>query len=284
MSSKNVGFIGMGRMGLRMALRLVHEYSVFGTDKLLTMKAVTENSGISWMNDPASMASICRYIFLVVGTEDDLREVIFGQKGLLKGIESPVTIVLSSTVRPSYVRALAERLSSNTSIQLLDCPIARGEKAAESGDLLLLVGGNRTCLDEVKPILGHLGSDIEFLGPHGAGQVAKAVNNYLLWTCLTASVEGLDFGERLGVDREKLRSVLVKSSGANWALSSRADDRAAFWAENDMASFLAEADRYRFAAPIAGQVREAIKSFKQDRHLERSPDFADFTFPKEDFP
>jgi 3-hydroxyisobutyrate dehydrogenase-like beta-hydroxyacid dehydrogenase len=130
------------------------------------------------------------------------------------------------------------------------------------------------------PILSYLGSDIEFLGPIGAGQVAKAVNNYLLWACLTASMEGLDFGERMGVDRERMRAALEKSSGANWAMSTRADDRPALWAEKDMALFLSEADRLRFSVPIAGQVREAIKLFKLDRHLDRSPDLEDFQFPK----
>jgi 3-hydroxyisobutyrate dehydrogenase-like beta-hydroxyacid dehydrogenase len=174
---------------------------------------------------------------------------------------------------------LAERLSQNKFVKLLDCPIARGEKAAESGDLLLFVGGDRGLLDSLEQLLAHFGSDIEFLGPIGCGQIAKAVNNYLLWACLTASMEGLDFGERMGVDKERLRMALEKSSGANWAMSTRADDRPALWAEKDMALFLSEADRLRFSVPIAGQVREAIKLFKVDRHLERSPDLGEYKFP-----
>lgn len=279
MSSENIGFIGLGRMGLRMASRLVHRYSIIGNDKRLETRIEAENIGLSWVNDPTSLASICKYVFVVVGTESDLTQVMFGSRGLLNGIRSTTIIIICSTVRPTYVRALAERISSNPNVKLLDCPIARGESAADSGDLLLFVGGNRALLKELTPILNHISSDIEFLGSIGAGQVAKAINNYLLWTCLTASVEGLDFGETLGVDRERLRSALEKSSGANWAMSSRADARAALWAESDMTLFLSEADRYRFATPIAGQVREAIKSFKLDRHLERSPDLENFDFP-----
>ena len=73
--------------------------------------------------------------------------------------------------------------------------------------------------------------------------------------------------------------ALENSSGANWAKSTRADDRPALWAEKDMALFLSEADRLRFSVPIAGQVREAIKLFKVDRHLERSPDLGEYKFP-----
>ena len=227
-----------------------------------------------------SLASNCRHVFIVAGSESDVTEIIFGERGLVRGIDSETTIVVCATVRPSYMRALAERLSQNSYIELLDCPIARGEAAADTGQLLLFVGGDRQLLDSLTPILSYLGSDIEFLGPIGAGQVAKAVNNYLLWACLTASMEGLDFGERMGVDRERMRAALEKSSGANWAMSTRADDRPALWAEKDMALFLSEADRLRFSVPIAGQVREAIKLFKLDRHLDRSPDLEDFQFPK----
>ena len=280
MSRENIGFVGLGRMGSRMALRLVDSFSVFGTDKTLSLRQSAESNGIRWVDDSMSLASNCRHVFIVAGSESDVTEIIFGERGLVRGIDSETTIVVCATVRPSYMRALAERLSQNSYIELLDCPIARGEAAADTGQLLLFVGGDRQLLDSLTPILSYLGSDIEFLGPIGAGQVAKAVNNYLLWACLTASMEGLDFGERLGVDRERMRAALEKSSGANWAMSTRADDRPALWAEKDMALFLSEADRLRFSVPIAGQVREAIKLFKLDRHLDRSPDLEDFQFPK----
>ena len=280
MSRENIGFVGLGRMGSRMALRLVDSFSVFGTDKTLSLRQSAESNGIRWVDDSMSLASNCRHVFIVAGSESDVTEIIFGERGLVRGIDSETTIVVCATVRPSYMRALAERLSHNSYIELLDCPIARGEAAADTGQLLLFVGGDRQLLDSLTPILSYLGSDIEFLGPIGAGQVAKAVNNYLLWACLTASMEGLDFGERMGVDRERMRAALEKSSGANWAMSTRADDRPALWAEKDMALFLSEADRLRFSVPIAGQVREAIKLFKLDRHLDRSPDLEDFQFPK----
>ena len=279
MNAEKIGFVGLGRMGLKMALRLINFYSVYGTDTAVSLKQSVREKGVNWVDDSISLARICRHIFVVAGTEDDVTEIIFGERGLVSGIDSDTTVVVCATVRPSYMRALAERLSQNKFVKLLDCPIARGEKAAESGDLLLFVGGDRGLLGSLEQLLAHFGSDIEFLGPIGCGQIAKAVNNYLLWACLTASMEGLDFGERMGVDKERLRMALEKSSGANWAMSTRADDRPALWAEKDMALFLSEADRLRFSVPIAGQVREAIKLFKVDRHLERSPDLGEYKFP-----
>ena len=199
MNTENIGFVGLGRMGSRMAHRLVDSYSVFGTDKALSQKDMAEANDITWVDHSKSLASICRHIFIVAGSETDVTEIIFGETGLIHGINSDTTIIVCATVRPSYMRALAERLSQNANIKLLDCPIARGEMAADTGELLLFIGGDKQLLDALIPILSHIGSDIEFLGPIGAGQVAKAVNNYLLWACLTASMEGLDFGERMGV-------------------------------------------------------------------------------------
>ena len=89
----------------------------------------------------------------------------------------------------------------------------------------------------------------------------------LLWTCLAANVEGLDLGEALGVDREALREALRHSSGANWALETRADERPALWAEKDMDLFLGEAATADIAVPIGRTIRDAIAEFKKTRNL-----------------
>jgi 3-hydroxyisobutyrate dehydrogenase-like beta-hydroxyacid dehydrogenase len=152
-------------------------------------------------------------------------------------------------------------------IAFLDAPLARGEAAAEAGDLLLFAGGDPVALDRARPALSTFASEINYLGGLGTGQAAKAANNYLLWTCLAATVEALDFGASQGVDREAMRAALGRSSGANWAMETRADERPALWAEKDMMSLLAEADRARLAMPLAGAVKEAIKAFKIARNL-----------------
>ena len=276
---KRIGFIGMGRMGIRMAARLAPLHQVFGTDIDSGLKPEVVRRGITWKKNVKLLADSCDVIFIVVGTEAQTTDVMFGENGILSMERRNLIIIICATLRPVYMQALAERLSKLKGLRLLDCPVARGEQAAVSGDLLLFVGGARDTLDQVKPLLDCLGTDIEYLGPVGAGQVAKMINNYLLWACLTASVEGLDIGEALGIDRERLRVALEKSSGASWAMTTRADDRPALWAEKDMSLLLSEADRLRFPVPIAGQIREAIKRFKIDRHLERSPIDETIVFP-----
>jgi len=273
------GFIGMGRMGKLMASRLEGHCAVSGTDVIPSVKDGVEAAGIAWCDSIQELTRCSDVIFVVVGSEDDVTSVIFDAEGVLASADTPKILVVCATVRPSYMQALSERISRESLIRLLDCPLARGESAAANGELLIFVGGDKTVLSEVEPMLQRLASDIEWLGPPGSGQVGKMINNYLLWSCLTASVEGLDLGERFGVDREKLRMVLEKSSGANWAMSTRADERPALWAEKDMALFLQEADRVRMPVPIAGQIRESIKAFKLGRDLPKAPTGHDYLFP-----
>ena len=82
MTKENIGFVGLGRMGMRMALRLVDSFSVFGTDKDPSLKNSSETNGVTWADDSWSLAAICRHIFIVAGSESDVTEIIFGERGL----------------------------------------------------------------------------------------------------------------------------------------------------------------------------------------------------------
>ena len=175
-------------------------------------------------------------------------------------------LAIASTVSPSYMMALAGRVEQR-GLDVIDIPLARGERAAEEGSLLILAGGSQDVLARCQPVLETFSNALFRLGDVGAGQVAKAVNNMLLWTCLCANVEGMNFAEAFGVNREILREALKYSSGANWALETRADERPALWAEKDMMILLAEADSVRVAMPVSGTVKEAIKAFKIARDL-----------------
>lgn len=105
-------------------------------------------------------------------------------------------------------------------------------------------------------------TDIFHLGKFGAGQVAKMVNNMILWACMSANDEGLRLAEVLGVDPQALRAALHHSSAQNWSLSTRAEERPMPWAEKDMMIALREADHARLSLPLAGCVKEVIKGYK----------------------
>lgn len=267
-----VGFIGLGRMGLPMAHRIATAFPVCGTDRDHSRAALCETHGIGWCPTPSAVMQQADVVFVLVGTESQVEDVFCASEGLLAAPSAPRTVILASTLRPAFSKALAESVAAtHPELILLDGPIARGEQAAREGQLLMFLGGDRAACDVIAPVIACVASESEWMGPIGSGQVAKMINNYLLWACLTASVEGLDLGEAEGLDREQLRRVLMLSSGDNWALRTRADERPALWAEKDMAIVLDEAQQHQVQAPVAAQVREAIKAFKHARGLPPAP-------------
>jgi 3-hydroxyisobutyrate dehydrogenase-like beta-hydroxyacid dehydrogenase len=262
-----VGVIGLGKMGLPMARHIAAAgWRVAGCDPAPAARRAAAAAGVEVLASPAAVADASDLVIVVVGFDAQVDAVLFGHDGAAAAAAPGTILAVASTVAPSYARALPER-AGRGDLAFLDVPVARGESAAEAGKLLLFGGGEETAFSRAEPVFRTFCEHVFHLGPLGAGQAAKAVNNMLLWACLTASVEGLDLGERLGLDREALRAALAHSSGDNWAMRTRADERPALWAEKDMMIVLAEADRARLALPVAGTVKEAVKAFKIARGL-----------------
>src|SRR5882672_2047102 len=180
---------------------------------------------------------------------------------VLEGARPGLVVALGSTVAPRYTKRLASRLAEK-GLVLLDIPLARGEAAASSGKLLIYGAGDADAFELCRPVFGAFASDIFHLGPAGAGQVAKMVNNLILWACITVNDEGLRLGRALGVDPERLSEALRHGSAQNWAMDTQAERSGMPWAEKDMSIVLEEADRARLSLPLAGTVKETIKGLK----------------------
>jgi 3-hydroxyisobutyrate dehydrogenase-like beta-hydroxyacid dehydrogenase len=197
----------------------------------------------------------------VVGFDSEVEEVVFGKDGIVAGARPGLVVALGSTVAPRYARRLAERLRQKD-IVLLDIPLARGEAAAVKGKLLIYGAGDAAAFEACRPAFGAFASDIFHLGPAGAGQVGKMVNNLILWACMSANDEGLRLGQALGVDPERLRTALHHGSAQNWAMDTMAERSGMPWAEKDMNIVLHEADAARLSLPLCGTVKETIKGLK----------------------
>ena len=263
----SVGVIGLGKMGRPIARHLIAaSYDVCGFDPDPDAASAAAASGVTIGTTCADIAKASDLILISVGFEEQVEQSVFAADGVLAGAGKTAILAIASTVSPSYMIALARR-AKQRGLEVVDIPLVRGERAAEEGSLVVLAGGPEDVLARCRPVLETFSDALFRLGDVGAGQVAKAVNNMLLWTCLCANVEGMDFAEAFGVDREVLREALQQSSGANWALETRAEERPALWAEKDMMILLAEADSARVAMPVSGTVKEAIKAFKIARNL-----------------
>ena len=236
-------------------------FSVAGCDPAAQARANAKQSGVSVLASPREVAQASDLVIVVVGFDHEVETAVFGADGIVEASRRGLIVAIGSTVAPAYARRLAERLAARD-IVLLDAPLARGEAAAVAGKLLVFGAGDEQAFEACRPAFSAFASDLFHLGAAGAGQVAKMVNNLILWACTSANDEGLRLGEALGVDAEKMRAALRHSSAQNWSMDNRAEDSGMPWAEKDMAIVLQEADAVGLSLPLCGTVRETIKGLK----------------------
>jgi 3-hydroxyisobutyrate dehydrogenase-like beta-hydroxyacid dehydrogenase len=264
---KRVGVVGLGKMGLPIG-RLLRErgFSVSGYDVSLPAIKAAAAAGIQPVNSPKAVAAASDLVIVVVGFDQEVEAVLFGDKGLLAGADDGTIIAIASTVAPHTMKKIAVRLAARPAIVLLDIPLCRGEGAAQEGKLLIMGGGDKDAFDACRGAFAAFADAVHHLGPAGAGQVGKLVNNLILWACISANEEGFKLGGKLGVGREALRTALLDSSAANWSLAMRPEERPMPWAEKDMTIVLKEADAARISVPLCGVVKEVIKTVKLERN------------------
>src|SRR5262245_12215537 len=262
---RRVGSIGLGKMGNPMARHLRKAgFEVTGYDIDAAARQQAGGSGITLAADPGAVARQSDFVIVVVGFDKEAETVLLAPDGIEAAARPGLIVGIASTVAPRTMARLATRLT-DSGIVLLDMPLTRGEPAAEAGQLLVMVGGDTEAFESCKPALASFASSIFHLGQLGAGQVGKMVNNLILWSCISANHEGLKLAEGLGVDPERLRAALLRSSAANWALETRPETMPMPWAEKDMRIVLSEADHLRLAVPLCGVVTEVVKSVKIER-------------------
>jgi len=257
-----IGILGLGKMGAPMAKHLLARgFSVAGYDPLDAARHAARALGVTVLDSPGEVAEAAELVIIVVGFDQEVEAALFGAHGIVQAARPGLIVALGSTVAPRYATRLAERLRE-IGIVLLDIPLARGEAAAVAGKLLIYGAGEGASFEACRPAFGAFASDIFHLGAAGAGQVAKMVNNLILWACIVANDEGLRLGEALGVDPARLQEALHHGSGQNWAMDHGAQRSGMPWAEKDMSIVLHEADLARLSLPLCGTVKEAIKGLK----------------------
>jgi 3-hydroxyisobutyrate dehydrogenase-like beta-hydroxyacid dehydrogenase len=262
---RRVGIIGLGKMGQPMARHLRKAgFEVTGCDVDEAARQAAGGAGTAIAANPRAVAQASDFVIVVVGFDKEAEAVVLGADGIAAAARPGLIVGIASTVAPHTMERLATRLAG-TGIALLDMPLTRGEPAAEAGQLLVMVGGDAQAFEACKPALASFASAIFHLGDLGAGQVGKMVNNLILWACICANHEGFKLAEGLGVDAERLRAALIKSSASNWALETRPETMPMPWAEKDMRIVQSEADHLRLSVPLCGLVAEVVKSVKIER-------------------
>jgi len=260
---RTVGVIGAGRMGQPIIGHLARKgFTVLAADTDAVKRAEVEKRGGQWAADAASLAAGSDAILVCVGYDRELRE-LFSERVLLKHARRGTVVAILSTVHPETVRELAQ-LGGRHGLDVIDATMCRGSWAADEGTLLSFVAGPAGIVERLKPVLAAFSSDIIHTGDVGTAQVAKAVNNMIMWACLVADHEGLALAQRYGLDIEMMRKALQTTHSANGALEHWGKQTMA-WADDDMEIVAAMAKEMRLALPQAKAVQEVCRTLKPKR-------------------
>jgi 3-hydroxyisobutyrate dehydrogenase-like beta-hydroxyacid dehydrogenase len=258
-SVRTVGVVGLGKMGAPIAAHLLrHGHSVVGVDLDPAAGADLVAAGMQRADGADDLAGVEICLVLVEGRSAE--RVLLADGGYRPALVDCLTLVCS-TVEPEPMRAL-HAAADGAGARLLDAPLCRGDHGARQGDLLALVGGSRELLAECEDVLRAFCSEVVHVGGPGAGQVAKLVNNLLLWANITSIVEALQLGEALGVRRAPLVQALLPSSARSWVLETWQRPRALPWAHEDMRMVLEASTEAGLSLPLSGLVHELIKGIR----------------------
>jgi len=260
---KRTGMIGLGAMGLQMARHMIAKgFDVDGYDIGAEANARAKEHGVKICGSPAEVGAHGEVVIVMVQTDAQVRDVVLGSD-LLDRLARGAVICIASSVSPDLCRELAQAAATK-GIGVLDTPVVLGQEAANNGTLTIYVGGEQKWFERAKPVLATFGKQVLYLGAAGNGQIAKTINNMLLWACMVANFESLSFAKKLGVDVPRLVEALGHGSGANWSLS-RWGKSTGKWAEKDMDVALELAQAAKAPMPLAGLVDQLVKQINQER-------------------
>ena len=214
-----IGFIGLGNMGLPMALNLVKAgHDVSGFDLFPQGMERLKAGGGSSSHDMQSLAADSEIVITMLPAGKDVREVYLSPNGVLAHANSGTLFIDSSTIDVESARAVAAEADAK-GMPMLDAPVSGGVGGAQAGTLTFMVGGPDAAFSKAEPFLNVMGKTVVHAGGAGAGQAAKICNNMILGISMIAVSEAFVLADKLGLDKQKLFDISSKSSGQCWSLT-----------------------------------------------------------------
>jgi 3-hydroxyisobutyrate dehydrogenase-like beta-hydroxyacid dehydrogenase len=206
-----IGFVGLGTMGGRVALRLVRAgHQVRGYNRTPAKAAWLVDEGLELCDSPRQVAERSQVVFTMVTNTQALEQVVLGPDGVLAGLGPEQVLVDMSTVSPAASRRIAERVRANGA-QMLDAPVSGSVSTLEAGQLSVMAAGDRSTFDAVRPVLLDIGPSVDYLGGNGNAVQMKIAINLNLAVQMVAFSEAVLVAEKGGISREDAVAVLLKS-------------------------------------------------------------------------
>ena len=260
MSIKNVSFIGLGVMGYPMAGHLQnngYNVTVYNRTTAKAEKWVEEYKG-SMAKTPGEASQNSEIVFMCVGRDEDIIEVMEGEDGILSKVTEGSIIVDHTTASAEIARNYYQKLKDKK-LSFLDAPVSGGQAGAENGVLSIMIGGDEKDYNTVKPVLTSYGKAVELIGPSGSGQIAKMINQICIAGLVQGLSEAMAFGKKSNVDMEKVLSVISKGAAQSWQMENRyrtmLDGKfdygfAVDWMRKDLSICFNEADKNGANLPV----------------------------------
>ncbi len=257
-------FIGLGTMGAPMAGHLAragHDLTVYNRTAPKAAHWVEQHGGAAAAT-PAEAAANAAVVFVCVGNDDDVRAVTTGPSGTLHGMRAGAVLVDHSTTSATLARELAAAARAR-GIGFVDAPVSGGQPGAENGTLTVMCGGEPADFERAAPLLSCYARMVKRLGPPGAGQLAKMVNQICIAGLIEGLAEALHFARRAGLDAAAVVEVISKGAAQSWQMENRhvamLEGRFDFgfavdWMRKDLAIVLDEARRNGAHLPVTALV------------------------------
>jgi len=262
--ARNVAFLGLGVMGNPMAGHLAlagHHVTVFNRTASKAVAWVAEHGGRA-APTPREAAAGASIVFACVGNDDDLRSVVQGADGAFAGMAPGAVLVDHTTASAAVAREL-HAAARERGLHFVDAPVSGGQAGAVNGALTVMCGGDAEPFDTIKPVALAFAKAVTLIGPSGAGQIAKMVNQTCIAGLLQGLAEGIAFGQKAGLDMKLVLEVIGKGAAQSWQMDNRGttmiDDRFDFgfavdWMRKDLGLVLDEARRIGARVPVTALV------------------------------
>ena len=261
-----VAWIGLGVMGFPMAGHLLrkggHEITVYNRNPAKAAAWVAEHGGGRTAATPATAALSADFVFCCVGNDDDLRAVTTGEHGAFKGMRAGATFIDHTTASAEVAREL-NATGRARGIAFLDAPVSGGQAGAQTGTLTVMVGGDEDPFEHAKPLMASYARAVNRIGPSGAGQLTKMVNQIAIAGLLQGLSEAIAFAEAAGLDLDLVIQTISKGAAQSWQMDNRWKTMhegkfdfgfAVDWMRKDLAICRGEAQRNGAKLPVTALV------------------------------
>ncbi len=271
--SRKVAFLGLGVMGLPMAGHLSlagHDVTVYNRSAAKAKAWTGEFKGKAAAT-PREAAAGCDIVFCCVGNDDDLRSVVLGDDGAFAGMKPGAVFVDHTTASADVARELSA-VARARGLQFIDAPVSGGQAGAQNGLLTVMCGGDAAAFESVKPVAMAFSRAFTLLGPSGAGQLAKMVNQICIAGLVQGLSEGIAFGMKAGLNMEQVLEVIGKGAAQSWQMDNPGKtmiaDKFDFgfavdWMRKDRGLVLDEAKRNGARLPVTALVDQFYADVQQ---------------------